>query len=375
MDPKYAQGWIKLHRSILDSPIYNGPALELRIWLHLLLCARHGGKPRVMPDGTVVHRGECYLSLSAIADRIKCQEGRGFKSPHRSSVHDSIKHLARDGYIEILKPKAQGCYTHIRILNWEKYQGFTRQSPDSKRSDHPTSREYYNDLLDNDFEESETRSPDVHPTAMGPITRRSPDNEKNVRREEDKEWDTEKGDVACARAREDTPIQVEEPKEATPPKASRTKAPTKQAMHAQAMASYKAGAFPLPEHLDKPEVREAFDEWLTSRESMRCWLTENAIKRTVAKLGPFSPEEAVHLLNQSADNNWKGVVFPNTPPPGQVLTARPTNGSVRVNGAKPRNERLYPQTTHEKNNPDWAKAYRKPQIVIKANGDREVRNG
>ena len=141
------------------------------------------------------------------------------------------------------------------------------------------------------------------------------------------------------------------------------------------MASYKAGAFPLPEHLDKPEVREAFEEWLISRESMRCWLTENAIKRTVAKLGPFSPEEAVHLLNQSADNNWKGVVFPNTPPPGQVLTAKPTNGSGRVNGAKPRNERLYPLTTHEKNNPDWAKAYRKPQIVIKANGDREVRNG
>lgn len=348
MSPKQGQGWVKIHRSLCDSSAWKCSLIERLVWLWLLLHVRYEDTPEETHDGVIVQRGEFYGTNSFIAHGISWYEGNGAHVPGTSSINRALKSLQASNRIEFIKTPRGAKWTHIRVLNWDLYQGGQQQ----------------NQLFES--REDRGKRPD-------PIAGRSREELKKERSKEEK--NTERGDVACASAREDTPPRVDEPKEAIPPKPSRVKAPTKQAMHTQAMAAYKAGAFPLPEHLDKPEVREAFEEWLISRESMRCWLTENAIKRTVAKLGPFSPEEAVHLLNQSADNNWKGVVFPNTPPPGQVLTAKPVNGSGRVNGAKPRNERLYPQTTHEKNNPDWAKAYRKPQIVIKANGDREVRNG
>lgn len=157
---------------------------------------------------------------------------------------------------------------------------------------------------------------------------------------------------------EDLVLECGKPKVASKAKA-RAKKPTAESIHDQAVANYKAGAFQFPEHLDTAELREAFTAFLDRREALRSWLTDEAIKRLISRLKPYSCEESIHLLHEATDKNWKGVVFPNTPPPGQVLTARPTNGAGRVNVA---GQKKKAQTILEQVDPNWAEQYRIPII-------------
>ena len=69
-------GWIKLHRKIIDNWIWDDPE-KLRAWLDILLMVNHENK-QIPFNGhiKVIHRGEKLTSLSKLAERWKWTRNR-----------------------------------------------------------------------------------------------------------------------------------------------------------------------------------------------------------------------------------------------------------------------------------------------------------
>lgn len=67
-------GWIKLHRQIMDSAIWPEYARE---WLELLMLANHSDRT-FLKKGQVVtcKRGQVAISIAGLADRWGCSRGR-----------------------------------------------------------------------------------------------------------------------------------------------------------------------------------------------------------------------------------------------------------------------------------------------------------
>ena len=62
------EGWIKLHRKILDNPIVMKDSEHLAVWIYLLLNATHKdydvlfeGKRITLKPGQLIHRSKNYI--------------------------------------------------------------------------------------------------------------------------------------------------------------------------------------------------------------------------------------------------------------------------------------------------------------------------
>ena len=66
---------------------------------------------------------------------------------------------------------------------------------------------------------------------------------------------------------------------------------------------------PLPEHLDTPKFRSAWDEWVVDRKRRRRPLTEGAVKRQLKKLEPCSEQQALDAIDAAIDGGWQSF-FP-----------------------------------------------------------------
>jgi len=118
------QGWIKLHRKILDSSIWIDP-LQLRAFLWLLLSANH--KPRKIYIRNIraeitVGEGEVITSYSAWAEGIKYKEpkrGSPWKTPSTQEMRTIRNHLE---ITQMVTGVPTGGCLHLVIENWGLYQ-------------------------------------------------------------------------------------------------------------------------------------------------------------------------------------------------------------------------------------------------------------
>lgn len=107
-----SNGWIKLHRKILDCFIWQDKPLDkARAWIDLLLLAVHNDKKMLIDgDVTVVNRGSFFTSRMKLADRW----GWSVKK-----VDTYLNLLEKEGMITTIRA-AKG--TAITIVNYENYQ-------------------------------------------------------------------------------------------------------------------------------------------------------------------------------------------------------------------------------------------------------------
>ena len=107
-----AEGWIKLHREIVDHWIWQDP-FKLRAWLDLIMLANHKPK-KINIDSQIItiDIGQHWTSDESLAKRW----GWG-----RKKVRNFLKLLESDGMI-IRKSTPRG--TAITIVNYKVYQGF-----------------------------------------------------------------------------------------------------------------------------------------------------------------------------------------------------------------------------------------------------------
>jgi DNA-binding transcriptional regulator YhcF (GntR family) len=104
------QGWISLHRKIIDNPIMAKPNY-LAVWIYLLTYANHKEKIIIWNNKkTIVKRGQFVGSIKQIAEHYKLSLG---------TVSYILEYLENDGMI--IK-KSNKKFTLFEILNFDRYQ-------------------------------------------------------------------------------------------------------------------------------------------------------------------------------------------------------------------------------------------------------------
>ena len=115
------KGWVKLHRKIVDSDIFNGNPYALKFWIWLLASAAH-------EDTEIEKRGR-YLTLES---GEVCSTRREMavaifgddSQRSRNRIGNIIFNMEINGYINT---KTNSLYTLIHIEKWENYQSSTNQ--------------------------------------------------------------------------------------------------------------------------------------------------------------------------------------------------------------------------------------------------------
>jgi hypothetical protein len=126
-------GWVKLHRKILENPISKRPQY-LSLWIHLLVMANHK-KNKMMWNGEILSINEGQF----ITGRKELSEKTGIPE---TTIEDILKFLERQQQIRQQKTTK---FRLITVINWEKYQ-----VSDTKSDNKPTTERQQADTNKND---------------------------------------------------------------------------------------------------------------------------------------------------------------------------------------------------------------------------------
>lgn len=109
------KGWIKLHRKIIDNEIWQEkPYDKAHAWVDLIFLVNSQNAVYTRASGETIplHRGEWFTSV-----RFLCKRW-GWTIPKVIRFLDSLSEK------NMIKIKAFSDGTAIKIINYEKYQGF-----------------------------------------------------------------------------------------------------------------------------------------------------------------------------------------------------------------------------------------------------------
>ena len=127
------QGWVSVHRKMLDNPVVFKDADHVAVWMYLLLNATHkecqvlfkGEKITLLP-------GQLITGRKAISDKLKISD---------SKVHRILKLFEIEQQIEQQTSKKNRL---ISIKNWDKYQ-FSEQQDEQQVNNNRTTSEQQTD--------------------------------------------------------------------------------------------------------------------------------------------------------------------------------------------------------------------------------------
>lgn len=113
------EGWAKLHRKLLSSPVFDNPKL-LKVWVWCLLKASAKPYDAVIGLQTVhLERGQFVFGLIKAAEELKMP---------KSSIDRYLKQLQKMGNVGI---KSTNKYSVLTVVNWDFYQCVLYQNPDN----------------------------------------------------------------------------------------------------------------------------------------------------------------------------------------------------------------------------------------------------
>ena len=111
------KGWVKLHRSLLEDPIWTKTTSNQRsVLIAILLMANHAGAKDVFGKKCNLEPGEFITSENHLAEA----SGEGIT---RRIVRKALSTFQNTYGFLSYEAKQGGC-TRIKITNWLKYQGF-----------------------------------------------------------------------------------------------------------------------------------------------------------------------------------------------------------------------------------------------------------
>lgn len=146
------KGWIKLHRQLLDNPIWVCSTIEQRVILiTILLLANHAEKQWEWKGKKFACQpGQLITSLPSLAKTTGC------------SIQNIRTALKKFINYEFLTDQSTGTGRLITITNWEKYQSrpdeLTGEATDAQQT--PNRRLTPNNNIKNEKNERNTYSPD-----------------------------------------------------------------------------------------------------------------------------------------------------------------------------------------------------------------------
>lgn len=129
-------GWIKLHRKIIESTIWDKPPLYLKVWMYLLISAQHA-------QYKGLKRGQISTSIPDIIEACKWHVGARVERPTKDQVYQVLSFLRKpdEGGHEsdteatmITTTKA----THgmlVEVLNYNVYQDSDENESNDESND------------------------------------------------------------------------------------------------------------------------------------------------------------------------------------------------------------------------------------------------
>lgn len=120
-------GWIKLHRKLLDNPIIMKDADHLAVWMYLLLNATHAEYPALFKGQKIMLQpGQLITGRKSIADKLAVNE---------SKVRRILDSFENDQQIDRQRSNQN---TLISLKNWDRYQFFDQQIDQQMTNERPT---------------------------------------------------------------------------------------------------------------------------------------------------------------------------------------------------------------------------------------------
>lgn len=126
--------WIKVHRRLLNSDVWENPQ-TLKVWIWLLLKANYKDKQVSIKIGTgfedvLVKRGKVLFGRKSAAKELKMSE---------SATYRSIKKLSSIGKITV---KSNSHYSLITICKYEHYQSVKEESEQQLNNNRTASEQH-----------------------------------------------------------------------------------------------------------------------------------------------------------------------------------------------------------------------------------------
>lgn len=110
------EGWISLHRKVLDNPIVCKDSDYFTVWVYLLLNATHKEYPALFKGEKIILKpGQLITGRKSIAEKFKISE---------SKVTRILNNLKNEHQIE---QQTSNKNRLISIVNWDKYQNTEHQ--------------------------------------------------------------------------------------------------------------------------------------------------------------------------------------------------------------------------------------------------------
>lgn len=129
------EGWIKLHRKLLQSSLFNtSDAHLLQLFIFLLLSVNHEEKKIILNgEEIIVKKGQGVFGIKSIVFALtKCKyEKTNLFSKYKTLYYRKLKILEK---LEILNIKSTNKYSLITINNWEQYQSFEEQVKNKRKT-------------------------------------------------------------------------------------------------------------------------------------------------------------------------------------------------------------------------------------------------
>lgn len=124
------EGWIKIHRKLLDNPIVCKDADYLAIWVYLLLKANHEPLPVIFRGEKIILKpGQLITGRIKIASELSITENK---------VRHVLNCFKNDQQIN---QQTSNRNSLITILNWELYQKNNQQNHQQTTSKPPTNHQ------------------------------------------------------------------------------------------------------------------------------------------------------------------------------------------------------------------------------------------
>ena len=241
-------GWIKIHRKILDNRVVCKDADHMAVWMYLLLNASHNAHSQLYGGKTVELRpGQLITGRRVIGERLNINEIK---------VKRILKLFQENGQISIEGAKAGSL---ISILAWKEYQ--------SERV-----FDQINDQQNDQINDQPQKSGNADKTKACGASKEQSDQINDQINDHNQEG-FNKNNI----------------KKKTVPN----------------------GTAKEKDFFCDPELNAAFIEFIKFRKQIRSPMTDRAIELAVNKLNKLAPDPLVQrqIIEQSIVNGWKGL-FP-----------------------------------------------------------------
>ena len=127
------EGWIKIHRKMLDNPIVCKDCDYLSVWIYLLLNATHKEYDTLFKGKRItLQKGQLITGRKSIAKNLKISE---------SKVQNILNFFKIEHQIE---QQTSNQNRLITILNWEEYQKIEQQNEQQVNNDQTTDEQRVN---------------------------------------------------------------------------------------------------------------------------------------------------------------------------------------------------------------------------------------